>query len=93
MYSAHIDDPSLNAADAARFSGISIPTMNRRIRNGQHPRQDYTVGQYRFWKLSTLVSARERCIGESAANAAAKRKAQLLRAAGAREGQGKNTAV
>jgi hypothetical protein len=43
-------DLSLNAADAARFEAISIPTMNRRIRKGQHPRPDYTVGPYRFWK-------------------------------------------
>jgi hypothetical protein len=78
-------DLSLNAADAARFEAISIPTMNRRIRKGLHPRPDYCVGPYRFWKLSTLVAARERRIGESAAKSAAKRQTQLLQAAHARE--------
>jgi hypothetical protein len=86
MYATDID-PSLSAADAARFEAISIPTMNRRIRAGLHPRPDYTVGPYRFWKLSTLIAARERRIGEHAAKAGAKRQTQLLQAAHARAGK------
>jgi hypothetical protein len=80
-------DPSLNAAGAARFEAISIPTMNRRIRKGQHPRPDYTVGPYRFWKLSTLVAARELRIAESAAKAKTQRKTQLEAATRARAGK------
>jgi hypothetical protein len=80
-------DPSLNARDVARFEAISLPTVNRRVRQGLLPRPDYTVGPYRFWKLSTLVAARERQIGEHAAKQAATRKAQLEAAARARAGK------
>jgi hypothetical protein len=80
-------DPTLNAVSTARFWDTSIPTLNRRIRKGQHPPADFVVGPYRFWKLSTLVAARERRIGEAAAQAGAQRKALLEAAAHAREGK------
>jgi predicted site-specific integrase-resolvase len=79
-----IDDPSLNAGDAARFWGVSIVTLNRNIREGRHPPADFTNGPYRFWKLSTLVRARERRIAESAHETAALRRAQLKAAEHAR---------
>jgi hypothetical protein len=89
----HDLDPSLNAGSVARFENISIVTLNRRIREGRFPPADYTHGQYRFWKRSTVLIARERRIAEHADEHARLRKAQLLRAAGAREGRGRNTAA
>jgi hypothetical protein len=80
-------DPSLNAGSTARFWDISIPTLNRDVRERRHPPADYTNGQYRFWKLSTLVRERERRIGESAHKAAAQRQEQLDAAARARTAQ------
>jgi predicted site-specific integrase-resolvase len=80
-------DRSLNAGDVARFWGISMPTLNRDVREGRHPPADYTNGQYRFWKLSTLIRARERRIAESAHKAAAQRQEQLNAAARARTAQ------
>jgi hypothetical protein len=80
-------DPSLNAGSTARFWDISIPTLNRDVRERRHPPADYTNGQYRFWKLSTLVRERERRIGESAHKAATLRQAQLGAAANARDAQ------
>jgi hypothetical protein len=77
-------DRSLNAGGVARFWGISIVTLNRDVRKGRHPGPDYLHGQYRFWKLSTLIRARERRIAESAHQIATTRQRQLVAADRAR---------
>ena len=86
-------DPSLNARSTARFWDSSIPTLNRDVRERRHPPPDYTNGQYRFWKLSTLVRERERRIGEAAHKTAALRQAQLGAAANARDAQKRKRAA
>jgi hypothetical protein len=80
-------DPSLGARKVAAHEGRSLVSINRDIRNGRFPQPDYTIGQYRFWKLSTLIRARERRIAESAHRAAAQRQKQLDAAANARDTQ------
>jgi predicted DNA-binding transcriptional regulator AlpA len=77
-------DPSLNSRQVCEHMGRSLPTLNRDVREGKFPPPDYTVGQYRFWKLSTVIRARERRIGEAAAKAGTVRKQQLEAAARAR---------
>jgi hypothetical protein len=86
-------DPSLSARKVADFESRSIVSINRDVRNGRYPQPDYTIGQYRFWKLSTLIRARERRIGESAAKAAAQRQAQIDAAERARAGQREKRAL
>jgi hypothetical protein len=78
-------DPSLNARKVCEHEGRSLPSLNRDIREGKFPGPDYCIGQYRFWKLSTLVRFRERRIADAAHKAAAQRKAQLDAAANARD--------
>jgi hypothetical protein len=77
-------DPSLNARKVAEHEGRSIASLNRDIREGRFPPADYCIGQYRFWRLSTVVRARELRINEAAAKAATQRKTQLAAAARAR---------
>jgi hypothetical protein len=77
-------DPSLNAAAAARFWGVSITSLNRDIREQRHPPADFLNGPYRYWKLSTLVRTRELRIAEGAAAVAAMRQKQQDAAARAR---------
>jgi hypothetical protein len=83
----HDLDPSLNAGSVARFENISIVTLNRRIREGRFPRADFTSGQYRYWKRSTVLIARERRIAENAEKLGRQREAQLNAAAQARAGR------
>jgi hypothetical protein len=83
----HDLDPSLNAGSVARFENISIVTLNRRIREGRFPSADYTHGQYRFWKRSTVLIARERRIAEHADELARQRQTQLEAAERARAGR------
>jgi hypothetical protein len=80
-------DPSLGARKVAQHEGRSIVAINRDIRRGRFPAADYTIGAYRFWKLSTLVRWRERRIAESAHQTAVQRQAQLDSAAHARAEQ------
>jgi hypothetical protein len=80
-------DRSLNARQVADFRARSLVSLNRDIRENKFPPPDYTSGQYRFWKLSTVIRAREREIAESAAKAAKRRQAQLEAAARARAGR------
>ena len=85
-------DPSLNARKVCEHEGRSLVSLNRDVREGRFPEPDYTIGQYRFWKLSTVVRHRERRIAESAHKAAAQRQAQLEGVERARAGR-KRTAV
>jgi hypothetical protein len=78
-------DPSLNARKVCEHEGRSLPALNRDIREGRFPQPDYTIGQYRFWKLSTVIRHRERRIAASAHQAAAQRATQLDAAAHARK--------
>ena len=80
-------DPSLNARKVCEHEGRSLVSLNRDVREGRFPEPDYTIGQYRFWKLSTVVRHRERRIAESAHKAAAQRQMQLEGAAKARAGR------
>ena len=80
-------DPSLNARKVCEHEGRSLVSLNREVREGRFPQPDYTIGQYRFWKLSTVVRHRERRIAESAHKAAAQRRTQLDAAANARAGR------
>jgi len=80
-------DPSLSARKVADFDDRSLVSLNRDIRKGKFPPPDYTIGQYRYWKLSTVIRAREHRIGEAAAKAAKRRQAQLEAAARARAGR------
>jgi hypothetical protein len=77
-------DPSLNARRVCEHEGRSLPALNRDIREGRFPQPDYTVGQFRYWKLSTVVRHRERRIAEDATRARAQRESQLKSAARAR---------
>jgi hypothetical protein len=81
-------DPSLNARKVCEHEGRSRPALNRDIREGRFPPPDYCIGQNRFWKLSTVIRARELRIAEAAANAKAKRRVQLENANRARAGKG-----
>lgn len=85
-------DRSLNARAVAVFEGRSIVSINRDIRAGRFPPPDYTIGQFRYWKLSTVIRARERRIGEAAARAGVQRQEQLENAERARAGKSKPTA-
>ena len=84
-----LDDPLMNAGNAARFEGISIPTMNRRIRTGDFPPPDYVHGQIRYWKRSTILAAREKRIAKYATANELLRETQLANAARARAGRGR----
>jgi hypothetical protein len=80
-------DPSLNARKVAEHEGRSLISLNRDIREGRFPPPDYCVGHYRYWKLSTVIRARERKIGEAATKTASRRRAQLEAAERARAAQ------
>lgn|SRR5262249_22376948 len=77
-------DPALNAGAVARAEGISIITLNRRVRVGKFPPPDFLHGQYRYWKRSTVLAARERAIQASASELDRRRQALLAAAANAR---------
>jgi hypothetical protein len=81
----HDLDPSLNAGSVARFENISIVTLNRRIREGRFPPADFTSGQYRYWKRSTVLISREQRIAENAEKVARERQAQFTAAEYARD--------
>ena len=70
-------DRSLNARAVAEFEGRSIVSINRDIRAGRFPVPDYTIGQNRYWKLSTVIRHRERRIADSATKTGAQRARQL----------------
>jgi hypothetical protein len=80
-------DPSLNARGVCEFEGRSLPSLNRDLREGRFPQPDYMIGQYRYWKLSTVVRHRERRIADANARARALRETQLDAAAKARDGR------
>jgi hypothetical protein len=80
----HDDNPSMNAASVARFEDISIPTLNRRIRQGAFPPADFVHGPLRYWLRSTVLAARARRMANSAEQLAAKRTVQLRAAEAAR---------
>jgi predicted DNA-binding transcriptional regulator AlpA len=80
-------DPSLNARAVCNFKGGSLPALNRDIREGRFPQPDYVIGQYRYWKRSTLVRWREQQIADSADKLAERRKVQLDAARRARDAQ------
>ena len=86
-------DRSLNARAVAKFEGRSIVSINRDIRAGRFPPADYVIGQFRYWKLSTVIRARERRIGEAAARAGAQRQEQVEAAATAREARRRKRAA
>jgi hypothetical protein len=77
-------DPSLNSRGVCDFKGGSLAALNRDIREGRFPQPDYVIGQYRYWKLSTLTRWREQMIVDSANKLARRRKTQLDAAAHAR---------
>lgn len=85
-------DRTLNARAVCEFRGRSLPTLNRDIREGRFPPPDFTVGQWRYWKFSTVIRAREREIGEAAANAAALRRRHLEDAERARAARARKRA-
>jgi predicted DNA-binding transcriptional regulator AlpA len=80
----HDDNPSMNAASVARFEDISIPTLNRRIREGAFPRPDFMHGPLRYWLRSTVLAARAQRMAKSAEQFTAKRAEQLRAAESAR---------
>jgi len=81
----HLDiDPALNAGAVARAEGISIVTLNRRIRTGKFPPPDFLHGQYRYWRRSSVLAARAREIQDSADRLERRRQALLAAAANAR---------
>src|SRR5262249_59535134 len=80
-------DPSLSARKVADFDDRSLASLNRDIRKGKFPPPDYTIGQYRYWKLSTVIRAREERIAKCAAANEALRATQLANAARARAGR------
>jgi len=79
------DDSSMNAASVARFEDISIPTLNRRIREGDFPPADYLIGPLRYWLRSTVIAAREQRIAKSKKQFAAKHAKQVREAKRARD--------
>ena len=80
-------DPSLSARKVADFDDRSLVSLNRDIRKGKFPPPDYTIGQYRYWKLSTVIRAREERIAAAGNNKEALRATQLANAARARAGR------
>jgi hypothetical protein len=86
-------DPALNARSVARFEDISLPTLNRRIREGLFPQADYHHGAYRFWLRSTVLATREQRLAENAERVARQRQAQLDSVANARAGRKRTTAA
>jgi predicted DNA-binding transcriptional regulator AlpA len=86
-------DPSLNARAVCNFKGGSLPALNRDIREGRFPQPDYVVGQYRYWKRSTVTRWREQQIVDSADKLAQRRKTQLDAAARARDEQRRKRAA
>jgi hypothetical protein len=77
-------DPSLSAASVAAHEDCSVITLDRRIRLGQFPRADFQQGPYRYWKLSTVLAARERRIAQTAETIKRRREKQAASAAAAR---------
>jgi hypothetical protein len=86
-------DPALNARSVADFEDISIPTLNRRIREGTFPPADYCHGAYRFWLRSSVLAARERRLAENPGKLAHHRQAQLDAADRARAAQREKRAL
>jgi len=77
-------DPAMNAGAVARAEGISLVTLNRRIRVGKFPLPDFLHGQYRYWRRSSVLAARARAIQDSSDRLERRRRAQLEAAARAR---------
>ena len=70
-------DPAWPISVVAEFEGRSPVSINRAIREGKFPREDFRIGKIRFWLRSTCVRTRTERIAQTAAEDAALRERML----------------